>query len=618
MGYSKQNTGWNVIGPVDGLGQNGSRIDVWAEWTETDISIPNNTSKVTVKLYASLKTGQHSDTRDSNGGKSYITIGGTEYTVNTVVGYDFRQVSIINYFGAKTVTVTHDPDGSKSLTLGGRFTTSSSYITGGNVSATRSLSVIPQASSASVSPATIPIDGTSQATLTITRASSAFTHKVTVTLGTKSQTFNNVATSQVFTLPTTWLSEVPAATAMNGTISVQTYNSGTALGDPVTVGFTATVPSTVKPAISSVAIAKSSDNATVTSWDEFVQNFSKAIITVTATPGTNSSIVSYSFTIGNNSPVVQASNVYDTGIFTVAGTFQVGVVVTDARGRTATWTSTVQTIYAYTTPTVLSARAYRCDANGYEDDDGTFVRAMMTYAYSSVNGHNSLDLMRITYKWNDSGDDNWTVGQQNCASNTYYKIGGTGATGPFDVARVYTLRFTVRDLLGKWQTITRVISTAGVPFNIKPSGKGIGIGKYAGTDNLLDVAWDANFDGDVTGVSKAGTWTFASGWQANATADSPVVRRWGPFVYLRGIIKPTGNVTLNATEVKVGSITAAMAPKENTYFLCQGYQTMMYLLSVRSNGDVYISRNRNIANSNNNYTQGTTSTTFMFSVSWLI
>lgn len=144
MAVSKPiNSGYNVV-MGSGTGSNGNRIEVWAEWKESDISIPNNTSSVTVKLYASAVSSS-STWSGSGGGKSYITINGTEYTISTSVNYDFREIGHVNSFGSKTVTgIQHNANGTKSIVLGGRFTTSSSYITGGSVSKTVALETIPQ------------------------------------------------------------------------------------------------------------------------------------------------------------------------------------------------------------------------------------------------------------------------------------------------------------------------------------------------------------------------------------------------------------------------------------------------------------------------------------------
>lgn len=144
MAVSKPiNSGYNVV-MGSGKGPNGNRIEVWAEWKESNISIPNNTSSVTVKLYASAVSSS-STWSGSGGGKSYITINGTEYTISTSMNYDFRTIGHVNSFGSKTVDgIQHNANGTKSIVLGGRFTTSSSYITGGSVSKTVALQTIPQ------------------------------------------------------------------------------------------------------------------------------------------------------------------------------------------------------------------------------------------------------------------------------------------------------------------------------------------------------------------------------------------------------------------------------------------------------------------------------------------
>ena len=88
----------------------------------------------------------------------------------------------------------------------------------------------------------IPIDGSKQGTLTITRYVSSYTHTVTIQLSsTYKLTFNNVGTSLSFTLPTSWLAGVPNATSAAVTVTVTTLNGSTQVGSSVSQTITATI-----------------------------------------------------------------------------------------------------------------------------------------------------------------------------------------------------------------------------------------------------------------------------------------------------------------------------------------------------------------------------------------
>ena len=61
---------------------------------------------------------------------------------------------------------------------------------------------------------------------------------------------------------------------------------------------------------------------------------------------------------------------------------------------------------------------------------------------------------------------------------------------------------TVTDTLGRTDTYTGVISTSDAILNIYPTGKGMGLGKYAEQENLLDVKWPARLRGGATSDGK--------------------------------------------------------------------------------------------------------------------
>jgi hypothetical protein len=72
--------------------------------------------------------------------------------------------------------------------------------------------------------------------------------------------------------------------------------------------------------------------------------------------------------------------------------------------------------------------------------------------------------------------------------------------GPFSINDKFTVEITLND--GTSQTkITDIISKAFFPFDVMQGGHGAAFGKPATIENLLDVAYDGNFDGDLTARS---------------------------------------------------------------------------------------------------------------------
>ena len=227
------------------------------EVTETATSTANNTSTLSWKL--TLLTGS-----------SYFSGVRVGYTVKI----DGTTVGSLNYTNATaksmnkndswemasgTTTVTHGTDGSKTIAAGA-ITAVLNTQTGNivpNISLASGsalvLTTIPRASTIAISGSST-LMGTAR-TITITRASSSFTHTLTYAYGSASGTIatKTSSTSVSFTPPTSLAAQVESgAIRKSGTITCTTYNGNTAIGTD-TISFVAQIPA-------STATTSASDN----------------------------------------------------------------------------------------------------------------------------------------------------------------------------------------------------------------------------------------------------------------------------------------------------------------------------------------------------------------------
>lgn len=130
------------------------------------------------------------------------------------------------YMDTVSKTVTHDSDGSKSLTITAVYaigaTISGTYYSKITATATITLDSIPRASSVSMSAGTLG-EG---CTITISRASSSFTHTLTYTFGNASGTITTKSSSTLMTWypPIELAQQIPDATFGNMTVKCTTYN----------------------------------------------------------------------------------------------------------------------------------------------------------------------------------------------------------------------------------------------------------------------------------------------------------------------------------------------------------------------------------------------------------
>ena len=135
------NSGYTIINGST-TGTNGSKVDTWLEYKVLAQSAQNNTSQVRVVLYSqsTVSSSTKWEIAENFGYVGYNNAN-KQYLSTT---YDFSD-NKINKFGDYTFTISHNADGTKTITLQGAWSTShSTYISGGSVSASVTLPAIPR------------------------------------------------------------------------------------------------------------------------------------------------------------------------------------------------------------------------------------------------------------------------------------------------------------------------------------------------------------------------------------------------------------------------------------------------------------------------------------------
>lgn len=422
------------------------------------------------------------------GGKYYMTTSDTLYAANA------RIYNLYATWQRNTVLIGYDPNGGsgsawyqtvnqgEQITLsstiptrtGYKFlgwatsstATSPAYQAGGKATFTREtrLYAVWEISNSTISTITssVPIDGSTQGSVSISSINNSYTHQLTLSIGESSQVISLAAgvTSATFTIPSSWLSEVPNSTTGTALASLKTFNGATQVGGSDTKTFTVTVPSSVVPSLT-VAQTIVNSNATVAGWGILLQNYSQIKLTATATAGTGASVASYTFS-GDGMSYSGSSNEQTSAVLTSSGSRTWTVKVTDSRGRTATVTSSA-TVHEYASPVISSLTAFRADSGGNRDDAaGTYIKATGVFEYSSCDSHNSLTVDKIEYQAEDAGS--WTVGQNNAASGTAYTFGG----GSITETKTFHVKLTLTDALGNSADFTVDIAPiVGYGFGLK-------------------------------------------------------------------------------------------------------------------------------------------------------
>lgn len=450
------------------------------DWTQTK-NISANTSTVTAKAYLvndwSLSIYGRSD--------NSITINGTAqiYESPAVNGTG------THLLGTVTQTVNHNSDGTKSLTMSAVFyiraTLSGTYYESITASANITLDSIARASSVSTPNATMG----SATAIAISRASSSFTHTLTYTFGTAAGTIatKTTSTSVSWTPPLSLASQIPKAVTGTCTVTCTTYNGSTKIGSK-TCTLTLTVPASIKPTITSLTAARV-DGAVPGTWGIYVQTKSKATLTINGAAGSyGSTISSYSITGGGYTSTASS---FTTGFLNTSGTVTFTATVTDSRGRVSAAATVSISVVAYSPPSFASYLSQRCLSNGTVNDDGTYIRGLVSYSYASCSSKNTIT--RATY-YKKASDTAWTNANAAFSSGTAFTFGG----GNISTETSYDIKYTLTDAFTTI-AIQDIVSTVAVVMDFKRGGKGVAVGKVSEKDNTFEVAedWDVRVYGKL-------------------------------------------------------------------------------------------------------------------------
>lgn len=481
--YSSTTKGWRL------------RLD----WSITGQSIADNKSTLSLDLWVYDGTGY---SQNESSGEAYYTIQGEKrwnpYNYSSTGWYKL---------GSKTITVSHNADGTKSIALTAEWDCGfdSSYTPRHlSLSETVTLTTIPRASTATTSGDTL---GKTLA-ITIKRASSSFTHKLYYTCGnSKDQLIaENVSTSYSWNAPPVSLAQqAPNAETVALTLTVKTYNGSTYVGAWST-SVKLAVPSTVVPSLS---VAISDPTGVFNTYGGYVQLRSKVKVDITASGAQGSSIKSYSIKVGNIYAATSASGTTD--YLPGSGELTVSCAVTDSRGRTTTKTQSI-TVLAYSKPAITAISAARCNANGTANRAGTYGKVTFSGAITSLTAKNTA---AYAVQYREVGAEDWTTAGRPAAGN--YDPTDISAVFAADKSKRYEVRVVATDAFESIGSTLRDLPAAYALYHLAKHLLSMGIGRLCDKLNALQVGLDAYFDRDV---QIDGVLTLGDGLSAALPVDS--------------------------------------------------------------------------------------------------
>ena len=213
--------------------------DFWADMSfsvwEESTSVENNTSRIKYEFYASQRTGfSFTGTTRNPAGRVVVNINGSDV--------DWADIGFISYgtgdcYRQGYVNVPHNADGTKEMSFSIRMDEVTGNYSGdtwkygaASVSSTLWLATIPRASSISVTSGSGTKPGAGSINLSISRASSAFTHTITWSYHDLTGTVGTgIGTSATWDVPLSFIEKSPSADSWM-TFVCKTYSNGTEIG----------------------------------------------------------------------------------------------------------------------------------------------------------------------------------------------------------------------------------------------------------------------------------------------------------------------------------------------------------------------------------------------------
>lgn len=430
-------------------------------WTETDINVAANTSRVWASM-SYRRTNSYGGTTYEEGYGFHVIIAGQWYKVGESVSippYDNDWHEI----GAASRVLTHNDDGS--LTVGiGCYHDGVLGLFDCNESTTATLDTIPRASTPSATPNPITLSATTNPlTVNTNRKANIFTHTVTCAIGSYSETKTDITESTTFDIPKTVLADFAQnETTLAGTITCVTYNGSTNIGTK-TATFTAQIDATQeRPKITSITLTDTNPNSaaieTAGTYIKYATNL-RAVIAL-GVDGSYTQLASAVVQCGNSQRTYALSGTAQTITYTFDKLDADSLIVTvyDKRGTARTQTQTWQLV-PYRDITVTGA----VDRTS---ETGNVISFNLTGACFAGSFGNTSNQVTVTYKYKLHTATTWSDG----AETFTFTPSGTGETtytysntlAGFAYDQQYDLIFTVEDMFTTASTRSLTL-TVGIP-----------------------------------------------------------------------------------------------------------------------------------------------------------
>ena len=573
-------------------------IDSKIVWSSTPTD-PANTSSVTVSLY--YKRNNTGYTTQGTGNFS-ITIDGQATSASKYM--TITESAWVLAITA-TKTITHNSDGTKSITISASGAMPATSLSSTSCSGRVTLDTIARASTL-----------TSAANKTLGNAcsvkwtplSKSFRYKLEFTLGAFSFTTGaihpNTTSAYTYTgydLPIADIAPEITSKPPTGTMKVTLYTysdseAKTQVGSASSKTFTVTVPNTTstEPKVSMTLTPVSSLETAFSSL--YIKGKSKVKATISSEGKYEAKISSTEMTVQGKS----YGSPYQSGYLSTSGTVTVKVRSTDSRGYYKDIEEDI-TVIPYSKPSLLPATdesgiiCARCDEEGNLSESGTYLKIKARRSYSKVTSDGvQKNFCSIRYRYKEETAASFSawktlLAKDNISTNTIDLDPISGVVSSTETS--YVVQLGVIDDIKEYDTKEFLIPTDFITVDIpeKYKGKRIGVGRYAADsdESGIDVGMDMYFDEGkkIHGiyadfVKDIGLFNYTN--ESGTVTGSWRYRKWDSGVYdLSGLftVQPTAsiafsnNVAYYSDQIRIQlpfdieSIQFSGTPTENFYWI---------------------------------------------------
>lgn len=466
-----------------------------------------NTSTVTAALYYKRN---NTDYTTSGYGNYTITIGDRTYSAN-------KNLTITENAWVKAVeftnTISHNSDGTKSITISATGVIYSTSLSSTSCSGTVTLATIPKASTiTSASPAELG----GRCKIVWTPASASFYYKIKFSLGTWSFTppliMPNTTSAFTYTAYNIYMeaaSNFPNETSGTMTATLYTYSDEgiTQVGSESSATFTVTLPN-IKATQPSVTMELSPVTPNEKFSSLYLKGISKVKADIDYTTKYGATAVASNITVNG----ISYDDPYESDILSQSGTVSVKATVKDSRGYYGTYYKDIEVIpyekpYIQAKSNETSIIAARCDSSANFTDSGTYLKIKAKIVYSKVISNevqNNYGNIKFRYRKEGGTYSAWQTILNCKTDNSDEVITPPLLNGALDVQYNYQVQIAAYDDLNESVPITLAVPSEVVYMDRPAGGKSMGLGGYSTGDGKLDIYWKTIARGGLSMIDSKG------------------------------------------------------------------------------------------------------------------